>query len=75
MERLMTEPTSSSVVGVVAKAAVDVTSYGIVFATILKILPPLAALVSILWIGFQFYHSEPMEKRRQQRKEKQNGHT
>lgn len=34
------------------------------------ILPPLAALASILWIAYQFYHSAPMEKRRQARKEK-----
>jgi len=27
-------------------------------------LPPLAALVSILWICFQFYHSAPMRARR-----------
>jgi hypothetical protein len=32
-------------------------------------LPPLAALASILWICFQFYHSAPMKARRD-RKEK-----
>lgn len=29
-----------------------------------NVLPPLAALVSILWIVFQFYHSAPMKARR-----------
>jgi hypothetical protein len=33
-------------------------------------LPPLAALASILWIGFQWYHSAPMKEWRQNRKEK-----
>jgi hypothetical protein len=27
-------------------------------------LPPIAALASILWIGFQWYHSAPMKERR-----------
>ena len=30
-------------------------------------LPPLAALASIFWIGFQWYYSAPMKKRREQR--------
>lgn len=34
------------------------------------ILPPLAALASILWIAYQFYHSAPMTERRKARKEK-----
>ncbi len=50
----------------------DVGSLGIVVGTLTKILPPLAALVTILWIGFQFYHSEPMTAWRLRRKE-QNG--
>jgi len=33
-------------------------------------LPPLAALVSILWMGFQWYHSAPMKERRTKRQEK-----
>jgi hypothetical protein len=33
-------------------------------------LPPLAALASILWIGYQWYHSEPMKQRRQRRRAK-----
>lgn len=52
----------------------DVLSFGIVLGTLAKILPPLAALISIIWIGFQFYHSEPMKEWRQKRKE-QNGTT
>lgn len=35
-------------------------------------LPPMAALASIAWIGFQFYHSAPMKERRKARKEKRN---
>lgn len=31
-------------------------------------LPPLAALASILWIGFQWYHSAPMKEWRLKRK-------
>lgn len=31
-------------------------------------LPPLAALASISWIGFQWYHSAPMKEWRQKRK-------
>lgn len=37
---------------------------------IANMLPPIAALASILWIGFQFYHSAPMQARRQKRKAK-----
>ena len=36
---------------------------------IVNALPPLAALASILWIGFQWYHSAPMKEWRQKRKE------
>lgn len=42
---------------------------------ITNLLPPLAALASILWIGFQFYHSVPMQNRRRTRKEKLAGAT
>jgi len=31
-------------------------------------LPPLAALASIFWIGFQWYHSVPMKQWRAKRK-------
>jgi CHASE2 domain-containing sensor protein len=31
-------------------------------------LPPLAALASIFWIGFQWYHSTPMKQWRASRK-------
>jgi hypothetical protein len=34
-----------------------------------NVLPPMAALASILWIAFQFYHSAPMTARRRARKE------
>lgn len=38
-----------------------------------NLLPPLAALASILWIAFQFYHSAPMQARRKKRKDKNVG--
>lgn len=47
----------------------DGISYGIVFATVFNLLPPLAALISILWIGFQFYYSAPVVEWRRKRKE------
>jgi len=31
-------------------------------------LPPVAAAASIAWIGFQFYHSEPMKERRERKR-------
>jgi len=33
-----------------------------------RALPPLAALASIFWIGFQWYHSTPMKQWRARRK-------
>lgn len=68
----MAEPAAGQVAVLVARAATDGVAYSIALATIIKVLPPLAALVSILWIGFQFYHSEPMVRRRK-RKEKKHG--
>lgn len=65
----MSEPLASAGVVAVSKVTMDTASYGIVFATVIKVLPPLAALISILWIGFQFYHSEPMKEWRKKRKE------
>lgn len=61
---------ASSIVRVVG----DVGSFGIVVGTLTKILPPLAALVTIMWIGFQFYHSEPVKAWRMRRKDK-DGHS
>jgi hypothetical protein len=69
---MISETTSTSLVSVVGKATGDVAALGIVGATLVKLLPPLAALISILWIGFQFYHSEPVKEWRKKRKE-QNG--
>lgn len=66
----MTDPTSAQITELAIKAVADTAAYSIVFATIVKLLPPLAALISILWIGFQFYHSEPMKEWRQKRKDK-----
>ncbi|MDQ1829485.1 hypothetical protein [Massilia scottii] len=49
------------------KSLFDGISYGLAVSAFLGFLPPFAALVSILWIGFQFYHSEPMRARRARR--------
>lgn len=51
----------------------DVASASVVITTLAGLLPPLAALASIFWIGFQFYHSEPMKQWRKERKERKNG--
>jgi hypothetical protein len=48
----------------------DLVSFTIVGATLAKLLPPTAALVSIFWMGFQFYHSEPVKAWRLKRKQK-----
>lgn len=61
---------TSAVMAEVAKVTGDVVSFSIVLGTLANILPPLAALISILWIGFQFYHSEPITKWREKRKER-----
>jgi hypothetical protein len=54
------------------KHALDVGSTLAAAVTVLgwfvNALPPLAALASILWIGFQWYHSAPMKEWRQKRK-------
>lgn len=56
------------------RQALDIVSTLAAAATflgwIVDTLPPLAALASILWIGFQWYHSTPMKMRRQKRKVK-----
>jgi hypothetical protein len=36
-----------------------------------NVLPPMAALASILWIAFQFYHSAPMKSRRDRKSKKE----
>lgn len=52
------------------KAFGDVASFYIAVGTLVNLLPPLAAAVSIAWIGFQFYHSTPVKEWRAQRKER-----
>lgn len=53
----------------------DGVSYWVAFTSVLGLLPPMAALASILWIGFQFYHSAPMKERRRKAKaRKKNEH-
>ena len=44
------------------KHYIDILSAVNVFATLAGLLPPLAAFVSILWIGFQFYHSPKVQE-------------
>lgn len=46
----------------------DALSFGTTLAALAGWLPPLAALASIFWIGFQFYHSGPMKEWRENRK-------
>jgi hypothetical protein len=55
------------------EVAGEAAAYSVVITTLAGILPPLAALASILWIGFQFYHSEPIKQWRKERKELKNG--
>ena len=43
------------------KHFLDVISAINVFATLAGLLPPLAALISILWVVFQFYHSHQVQ--------------
>ena len=52
----------------VLDAASTLTAVATVAGWVVNALPPLAALASILWIGFQWYHSAPMKERRQKRK-------
>lgn len=56
------------------KPTLDALSFfaaiGTLASYVASILPPLAALASILWIAFQFYHSAPMKERRARKKVK-----
>ena len=40
----------------------------VVFGWVASALPPLAALASMFWIGFQWYHSAPMKQWRAKKK-------
>lgn len=51
-------------IGSTVTAAITVAGW------VVNLLPPIAALASILWIGFQWYHSTPMKEWRQTRKAK-----
>jgi hypothetical protein len=53
---------SEAAANMAARVVGEVTSAGIVVGTLANLLPPLAALISICWIGFQFYNSEPFQK-------------
>lgn len=61
---------SGGAITMVAKVTGDVAAFGVVLGTITSLLPPIAALMSILWIGFQFYNSDPFQKWLAKRKEK-----
>lgn len=56
-----------SVISAVTTAAVMVST---VTTWFLDRLPPLAALVTILWVIFQWYHSAPMVERRRRARAK-----
>lgn len=47
-----------------------ITACATVIGWFASALPPLAALASILWMGFQWYHSAPMKEWREKRKER-----
>ena len=51
------------------KHLIDGVSILATIATLQGLLPPLAALISILWICFQFYHSDPIKQWRKERRE------
>lgn len=52
------------------KNLLDFASFAGAVATVAGWLPPIAALMSIIWIGFQFYHSAPVERWRNRKKGK-----
>jgi hypothetical protein len=56
-----------------SKPALDSLTFVAAGATLagglVHLLPPLAAIVSILWMGFQWYHSAPMKEWRARRRE------
>jgi hypothetical protein len=52
------------------KHILDFASFGATIASIAGWLPPIAALMSILWVCFQFYHSAPVTKWRKDRSKK-----
>jgi hypothetical protein len=54
----------------VSEAASVLAASATLIGWIANALPPLAALVSILWMGFQWYHSAPMKARRGKAKER-----
>lgn len=51
----------------------DWISLGVIMTTLAGWLPPLAALVAILWHIFQFWNSEPVKQWRKERKERKSG--
>lgn len=46
------------------KAIVEVLNWGVILATLTKVLPPLAAAVSITWYGVQFYDRYKRNKKK-----------
>lgn len=52
------------------KHILDLASIGTTIASLAGLLPPIAAFVSIMWIGFQFYHSAPVVEWRKRKKGK-----
>ena len=52
-------------VGVLSTAVLMVTTVG---TWLFDKLPPLAALATILWVAWQWYHSGPMVARRRRKK-------
>lgn len=45
--------------------ALDAVSYGVAFSTIIQLLPPVAALLSIIWTAIQIWESGPVQRLRE----------
>jgi hypothetical protein len=46
----------------IAKTAVDATAVGVAGLAWLSVLPHIAALLSIIWLGLRIYESETVQK-------------
>lgn len=44
------------------QSAGDTTSLSIIIATLLNILPNIAAILSIIWVGLRIYESETVQR-------------
>jgi len=49
-------------IATVAKSAGDVMSFGVALGTMMKLLPAVAALFTIVWTGIRIYETETMRR-------------